>query len=170
MKKSIPLVLAFLFIAGVVCAADPVEGYWLSVDEKTGKVTAGWYIYQQGGKLFGKIMSLADVEPTALAKDCKESYAGFPIAGRVNKMPIVGSPWIYGLSMDKPGAWSGGKIIDPSDGAEWNCKIIFHPANGKEYKIDTLQMRGSGFMGIGRSQYWRKSDQVTASSLRPPAK
>ena len=167
MKKGITLVLAFLFVAGVLCAADPVEGYWLSVDEKTNKVTAGWFIYQQGGKLYGKIVSLADVEITALATDCKESYPGFPVAGRVNKMTIVGSPWIYGLSMDKPGEWSGGTIIDPASGSAYNCKIVFHPANGKEYKIDTLQMRGSGFLGIGRSQYWRKSDQATASSLRP---
>jgi hypothetical protein len=41
------LVLIFIGIA----AADPVEGFWISVDDKTGKATAGWQIYIEGGKL-----------------------------------------------------------------------------------------------------------------------
>jgi hypothetical protein len=32
---------------------------------------------------------------------------------------------------------------------------------------DVLEMRGEIGLGIGRSQFWQKSDQQTASSLRP---
>jgi uncharacterized protein (DUF2147 family) len=169
MKKGITLAFGFVFlyVTGIVFAADPVEGYWLSVDEKTNRVTAGWYIYQQGGKLYGKILSLADVRRDALAEDCKDSYPGFPTPGRVSRMTVVGTIWIYGLSRVKTGEWSGGTVIDPASGSAYDCKIVFHPADGKDYRIDTLQMRGSGFLGIGRSQYWRKTDEQTASSLRP---
>ncbi|MDR1837500.1 MAG: DUF2147 domain-containing protein, partial [Treponema sp.] len=58
MKKTALLIV--LFAAAVFCFADPVEGFWLSVDEKTNQVTAGWHIYQEGGRLYGKILSIAN--------------------------------------------------------------------------------------------------------------
>jgi uncharacterized protein (DUF2147 family) len=168
MKKIAVLLCVMLTAAGICFAADPAEGYWLSVDEKTGKVTAGWEIYQQGGKLYGRILSLADHAPDVLADKCKESYPNFPAAGKVNRMPVTGTPWIFGLTPDRQsGQWSGGNVIDPNDGKIYRCKIIFHAADGGKYKTDTLEMRGEIGLGIGRSQFWQKADQSTASSLRP---
>jgi uncharacterized protein (DUF2147 family) len=154
-------------IAGFCFAADPAEGSWLSIEEKTGNTTAGWQVYQQGGKLLGKILSMAEHPKTVQAERCKESYAGFPVAGKVNQMTVVGTPWIYGLSMDKPGEWSGGSIINPEDGKLYKCKIIFRSADGKKFKTDVLEMRGEIGLGIGRSQFWQKTDEKTASSLGP---
>jgi len=166
--KMIVLMIILCCVGGICFAADSVEGYWLSVDEKTGKVTAGWQIYQEGGKLFGKILSLADDPPDVIADKCKESYKGFPVSGKVNQMKVIGAPWIFGLKMDKPGIWSGGNIIDPADGNMYQCKITFHAAgSSNKYKEDTLEMRGEIGLGIGRSQFWKKSDAATASSLRP---
>jgi uncharacterized protein (DUF2147 family) len=161
------LFLALFIIDGICLAADPVEGYWLSVDEKTGKVTAGWHIYQESGKLFGKIVSMADYPSDMLAIPCKDSYAGFPVAGKVNQMTVVGTPWIFGLSSSKPGEWSGGSIVNAEDGKMYKCKITYRAADGKKYMTDVLEMRGEIGLGIGRSQFWQKSDQQTASSLRP---
>ncbi|MDR0590156.1 MAG: DUF2147 domain-containing protein, partial [Spirochaetaceae bacterium] len=76
MKKGIVLAVVFVLGAGVFLAADPVEGYWVSVDEKTGKTTAGWEIYQSGGKLYGKILGVVGYPPDVKADKCKESYAG----------------------------------------------------------------------------------------------
>jgi len=167
MKKIFTLVFTLSVVAGFCfAAADPVEGYWLSIDEKTGKTTAGWYVYQEGGKLYGKILSTNDPKDTVATK-CKESYPGFPVAGNVNQMTIAGTPWIFGLSMDKPGEWSGGSIIDPQDGKIYKCKIIYRNADGKKYKTDVLEMRGEIGLGLGRSQFWQKADQKTASSLGP---
>ena len=167
MKKNIAIFL-MLFIATVFrLAADPVEGYWLSIDEKTGKVTAGWMIYQEGGKLYGKILSMADFSGNVLAENCKDSYQGFPVSGRVSQMPVVGTPWIFGLSADRPGEWSGGSVINPEDGRMYRCRIIFRAADGRRYQNNTLEMRGEIGLGIGRSQFWRKTDEETASSLRP---
>jgi len=167
MKKTIVLLIILCCVGGICFAADAVEGYWLSIDEKTGKVTAGWQIYQEGGKLFGKILSTADEPPDVIADKCKESYQGFPVPGKVNQMKVAGTPWIFGLTQDKPGQWSGGNIIDPGDGKMYKCKITFHAADGKKFKTDTLEMRGEIGLGIGRSQFWQKSDANTASSLRP---
>lgn len=165
MKKNIFLFLALFIITGFYLAADPVEGFWLSVDEKTGEVTAGWHIYQQNGVLYGRILSFSDKSEGLLAARCKESYPGFPVSGKVNQMPVIGTPWIYGLSSKKAGEWSGGTVVNPEDGNSYRCKITFRPADGRRYPVDTLEMRGEIGLGIGRSQFWRKSDEQTASSL-----
>jgi uncharacterized protein (DUF2147 family) len=165
MKKLIAL-WVILTVAICVCFADPVEGFWISVDDKTNKATAGWEIYQQGGKLYGKILSIAGFPQEELAKTCKESYQGFPVAGKVNQMRVVGTSWIFGLTQSKAGQWSGGHVIDPNDGKMYKCKITFRPADGKRYATDTLEMRGEIGLGIGRSQFWRKSTRMEASGLR----
>jgi uncharacterized protein (DUF2147 family) len=173
MKKSIFIVCALLTLGGICFAAgppeskDPAEGFWLSVDDKTGKVTAGWEIYRQDGKLFGRVLSTAEHPADVIAANCKESYRGFPAAGKVNRMKVVGTPWIFGLSLEKPGQWTGGNVIDPADGNMYKCKITFRAADGAKYKTDTLEMRGEIGLGIGRSQYWRKATREEAGGLRP---
>jgi uncharacterized protein (DUF2147 family) len=162
MKKY--LMWCALVMAAGLCFADPVEGYWLSVDEKTEKVTAGWEIYVKEGKLYGKVLSSAlPEEPNR----CRDSYRDFPVPGRVSELPMIGTPWIFGLVMDRPGRWKDGHIIDPTTGHLYKCRIIYHPANSGRYKTDTLEMRGEIGLGIGRSQFWRRAARELASSLRP---
>jgi uncharacterized protein (DUF2147 family) len=167
MKKMTALVLGSLLLGGFCFAGDPAEGYWLSIDDKSGKITAGWEIYQQGGKLYGKVLSTAEHPAGVVAARCKESYRGFPLPGKVNEMKVAGSPWIFGLSMEKPGQWKDGNVIDPGNGNMYKCKITFHAADGVKYKADTLEMRGELSLGIGRSQFWRKSTREEAGGLRP---
>ncbi|MDR3334872.1 MAG: DUF2147 domain-containing protein [Treponema sp.] len=164
--KKITALCVGLFLSARLFAADPVEGYWVSVDDKTGKVTAGWELYQTEGKLYGKMLSVADFPQQVKAGACKDSYRGFPVAGKVNELLVVGTPWIFGLMMEKPGQWSGGNIIDPQNGNMYKCKITFRPVDGKRFKIDTLEMRGEIGLGIGRSQFWRKSTREEAAGLR----
>jgi uncharacterized protein (DUF2147 family) len=156
--------LLILAVSGFGFALDPVEGYWLSVDEKSGKVTAGWEIYQLDNKLYGKVLSSAEPDQP---NRCKESYRGFPAAGRVNEMPMIGTPWIFGLSADRPGHWRGGHIIDPTTGNLYRCRITFHEADGSRYKTDTLEMRGEIGLGIGRSQFWQRATRELAVSQHP---
>jgi uncharacterized protein (DUF2147 family) len=147
-------------------AADPAEGFWFSIDEKTGRVTAGWEVYQQDGKLFGKPLSTAEHAPDLKAVLCKESYPGFPVPGKVREMPILGTPWIFGLTLEKTGHWSGGNVINVLDGSIYRCKIIYRPADGKRFLTDTLEMRGEIGFGIGRSQFWQKTTRQQALSLK----
>jgi len=164
--KRVVFLMVFVAVA-VFCFADSVEGFWLSIDENTNQVTAGWHIYQEGGRLYGKILSTATEPRGVIADRCRESYRNFPVAGRVNTMPVVGTPWIYGLTRQREGVWTGGHVVNPEDGGIYNCKITFHPADGRRYASDTLEMRGEIGLGIGRSQYWRKTDEATASNLWP---
>jgi uncharacterized protein (DUF2147 family) len=166
MKRFIILCGVLACCAALNLAADPVEGFWISVDEKSGKITAGWEIYQQDGKLYGKILSIAGFSQEERAGACKESYRGFPVAGNVREMRVVGTPWIFGLSREREGRWHNGSVIDPNDGNMYQCRIVFHAADGNRYKVDTLEMRGELFLGIGRSQFWQKSTQADAGGLR----
>jgi len=159
-KRTLFIVIFLLFAAGFCFAADSAEGFWISVDDKSGKVTAGWEIYADGDTLYGKILSVADYPQDARAVKCKDSYRGFPLPGKVSEMPVVGTLWIFGLSRDKPGVWTGGHVIDPNDGNMYKCRITYHP------KTDTLEMRGEIGLGIGRSQFWRKSSREEAAALR----
>lgn len=164
MKKFI-VVLAALLVGTFCFAKDPCEGYWLSVDEKTNEVTAAWLITVEDGVLKGTITSSAGHPKDSLALDCKGKgpYADFPHKGNLWEMPVVGTYWIYNMKQDGEGKWSGGSIVNPQDGKKYKCKITFHAADGKKYKEDTLEMRGEIGAGIGRSQYWKRTDEATAN-------
>jgi uncharacterized protein (DUF2147 family) len=145
-------------------ALDPVEGFWFSIDEKSGQVTAGWEIYESGGLLYGKMVSLAGRSGSEPAVLCKKSYQGFPVAGEVNQMPLAGTPWIFGLRREHEGTWAGGHVVNPEDGNMYKCKITYHPAEGS--RAEALEMRGEVGLGIGRSQQWRRCTREEAAGLR----
>ena len=167
MKKLITIMVAFLLLGTMCFAADPTEGFWISVDEKTGQETAGWQILQSGGKLTGKILSVADQPQDTKATGGKgKSYDNFMNGKDVSNFTTVDTNWIWDLTKQEEGKWANGYIIDPSDGKRYKCKITFHKADGKKYKTDTLEMRGEIGMGIGRSQYWKKATEAEASALR----
>lgn len=165
--KKIMTVLASLILFGTLCfAADPAEGYWVSVDEKTNEETAGWKIWQEGGKLYGKILSLAGKPQDEMTTGGKgKSYDNFMNGVDVGTLRTVGTTWIWDLSNQGNGKWANGYIIDPGDGKRYKCRITFHKADGKKYKTDTLEMRGE--VGpFGRSQFWKSSTEEEASGLK----
>lgn len=164
MERIIGLFFVVFAAAGLCFASDPVEGYWLNID-KHGKPDSGWHIYAENGILYGKIISMADKTVPSLAHRCRERYTDFPVEGIVNQMPLLGTPWIFGLSLVKTGEWSGGHIVNAEDGRQYKCKITFRPADGKRFLVDTIEMRGEIGLGIGRSVYWQKADFEKASSL-----
>jgi uncharacterized protein (DUF2147 family) len=165
MKKILGLCF-FLFSAASLCFADdPVIGYWLGVDDKSGNISI-WELYLLNDNLCGKIVAAPKTPPNARAGRCRASYGGFPLPGKVNEMTVIGTPWIFGLTMERPGQWINGSIINPEDGKIYKCTITFHPADGKRYETDTLEMRGEIGLGIGRSEFWRKSSAQEVSALR----
>ncbi len=165
MKKSFVICFILAFFTGLLFAADPVEGYWISVDEKTQKDTAGWEIWQEEGILYGKIISVADNPQDATAGGENKSYDNFCNGAKVSSLKVIGTTWIWGLTNQAEGKWANGFIIDPDNGSRYKCKITFHKADGKKYNEDTLEMRGE--VGpFGRSQFWKKATKEAAGALR----
>ncbi|HZK19831.1 MAG TPA: DUF2147 domain-containing protein [Treponemataceae bacterium] len=164
--KRVFATLCVLFVAfGFLYAKDPLEGCWKSIDDETGVVTAYWKIYQVEGELRGEIMSIPEKPADTVASAVESSYKGHPCGDDtdLSKEPVIGTPWIWGLSSTKIGEWRNGSIVDAGNGSRYTCAITFHAAGSKISRkklavVDTLEMRGSiGF--IGRSQYWERADE-----------
>ena len=165
MAKGILVCFFALFCMGLAVAEDVVNGLWKSIDEKNGKITATWKIYEKDNVLYGEIITVPGQSDETLATACKGPYKNFPVTGDLTKMPVVGLPFIYGLKMRAAGQWDSGNIIDPADGKFYKCKIAFHAAD-KRFKTDVLEMRGEIGLGIGRSQFWERTTEDEIATLR----
>jgi uncharacterized protein (DUF2147 family) len=118
MKKLLfVVVLSCMLGSGIVLAADSPVGMWKTVDDKTGKVKSEVQIYEQGGKLFGKITSLADPidkqGKPRICSDCKGADKDKPIVGLVIVKDLVRSKDRY----------KGGTILDPEDGKVYKAEL-----------------------------------------------
>lgn len=157
-KKIIP-VMCFLFvftcITGTVCArtiqSDPAEGFWKSIDDKTGNTTGIWKLYiASDDRLYGELVWIPDVDPRALAATCTKvsSYDDIPFSGNPAERTVLNTPWLYKVQYVSPGVWKQGHIIDPTDGNHYYGGITYD--NGKLKMRGSLDKRG----WFGRSQVW----------------
>ncbi|MCF7954074.1 MAG: DUF2147 domain-containing protein [Spirochaetales bacterium] len=158
------LVVLVIFSAAALTAADPCEGYWKSIDEETGEATAFWRIYTQGNKLFGEIVKITDKPDDTIAENVESSYKDFPVNGDLSKGPVLGVPWIYNLEKRRTGHWRRGNIIDPNDGKNYGCEIIFHERDGDDYMVDTLEVRGK-ILFFYRAQEWERSSKAEVDAF-----
>lgn len=169
MKKIISLIFSFIFLTGVVFAADPAVGLWKSVDDKTGEITAIWNIYEKDGKLFGEIAAVVNYPQNVIASACKESYKNFPKSGTVNKMTTVGTPWIFNMVKESDGNWKDGNIVNPEDGKMYGCVIKYLNAGekNKSYKAKEPTLAMAGTVGpIKVFQYWIKATQADVKAIQ----
>ena len=134
------LVNALVRVAPGLAADSPV-GKWNTVDEKTGKVVSEVELYDQGGKLFGKITGLTEPnDAQGKPKICSKCQ------GADKDKPIVGLVILKDLSASGD-RYKGGTIVDPEDGKTYKAEVW--PEDGK------LKVRG--YLGIFyRTQTWQK--------------
>jgi hypothetical protein len=88
MKSLFAIVLLYGgFLAGEVMAAESPIGRWNTIDEKSGKVTSVVEVYDQGGKVFGKITGLTepndDKGKPKICTKCPGSDKDKPVVGLV---------------------------------------------------------------------------------------
>lgn len=140
MNSGLLLVVALLFSASAL-AQSPV-GEWRTIDDETGEPKSIVEIYEQDGKLFGKIVRILPEGRSSICDDCEGEYAG---------RELIGAVILRDLERDGD-EWDGGKITDPKNGKTYNVKMSLQDAN-------TLDVRGFikvPLMGsaIGRTQTW----------------
>ena len=145
--KTIKTLILAAGIAGLLCqgaaqAADSPVGTWKTVDDKTGKVMSDVEIYEQDGKLFGKITGLTEpVDDEGQPKICAECK------GADKDQPIVGLVIVQNL-VPHGERYKGGTILDPEDGKVYKAEIWIQ--EGK------LMVRG--YLGIFfKTQTWLKA-------------
>lgn len=140
MNSGLLLAVALLFSAGAF-AQTPI-GEWRTIDDETGEPKSVVEIYEQDGKLFGKIVQILPEGTTTICDECEGEYAG---------QELVGAVILRDLEADGD-AWGGGKITDPKNGKTYSVKMSLDGA-------DTLNVRGFikvPLMGsaLGRTQTW----------------
>ena len=104
-------------LAASALAADSPVGRWKTVDSKTGKATSEVEIYEQGGKLFGRIASRPDPnDVSGKPKTCTKC------SGSDKDKPILGLVIIRDLVL-KGDRYKDGTILDPEDGKVYKGEI-----------------------------------------------
>jgi len=134
--------LAVVWAAGMALAALPDEtpvGVWKTVDDKSGKVRSNVEIYEQDGKLFGKILSIPDPDgPDGRPKIC------IKCPGADKDKPIVGLVIIRNLTANGD-RYTGGTIMDPEEGKVYRAEIW----------VENGRLRVRGYLGpFYRTQTW----------------
>ena len=132
------VVLLMLFIS-VTISAQSVLGQWKTVDDETGEEKSIVEIYEENGKVYGKIIEIFDPEKRDLpCKFCK---------GDDHNKPVLGLKIIK--DMVKSGnAYKKGTITNPEDGKVYECRLKLDEDNSNK-----LQVRGYVAF-FYRTQYW----------------
>jgi uncharacterized protein (DUF2147 family) len=135
------LFIGFLPVSGH--ASDPASpvGVWKTVDDNTGLPKAIVRIYEQDGKLFGRIEQ--SFKPGSADRVC------VPCTDERKNQPIIGLIIIRNMHLDGD-EYNGGDILDPESGSVYRCKM--HVEQGER-----LVLRGYiGFSLLGRTQTWER--------------
>lgn len=142
MRKSFLLALFLCLVSFTWAQAQkgsPI-GTWVNADGK-----AHIEIYQNGDKLFGKIVWLK--EPNRNGKPKQDMHNPDP---KLQQRPILGMVMLRDFEPAGNGKWEDGKIYDPESGKEYSCYM-------KMLGADKMEVKGYiGISLIGRSQTWTR--------------
>jgi uncharacterized protein (DUF2147 family) len=138
--------LTLLFASSALAQEASPIGRWTTIDDETKKPKSVIAIYEENGKLYGKIEKLfrePNEEPNPVCDKCE---------GALKNQPILGMVILRDLKKDDD-EWTGGTILDPSNGKTYKAKIAVEDG-GKKLKV-------RGFIGlslIGRTQRWVRAE------------
>jgi uncharacterized protein (DUF2147 family) len=142
MLKWIATAVGYMIAVNLAFGADSPLGKWNTIDDKTGKVKSEVQLYDQGGKLYGKITGLP--EPNDAQGKPKVCTA---CKGADKDQPIVGLVIIKDLAADGE-RFKGGTILDPEDGKVYKAEVWTEG--------DKLKVRG--YLGpFYKTQTWAKA-------------
>ncbi len=142
MALIVPAIAAFHGAASFAAEPDSPLGLWKTFDDRTGNARAIVRIYEQDGKLFGKIVR--SFKPGSESRVCDEC------TDERKNQPIIGLLILRNMKRTEDG-YGGGDILDPESGSVYRCKFRLEQGGAK------LVVRG--FIGIsllGRTQTWER--------------
>lgn len=141
MKKQIFYSVIFVLTAIFSGHSQTVLGKWKTIDDESGKPKSVVEIYENNGKIYGKVVEIFDkTKEGKLCEECEGAKKNKPIKGMV----------ILENLKKKGSSWESGTILDPSSGKEYKCTLTLE-------NKDKLKVRGYvGISLIGRTQYWER--------------
>ena len=126
-------------------ASSPV-GQWKTVDDVTGKINSDVRIWEENGKLYGRIEKLIDGDSNDPDPRC------IRCSGDLKDQRLVGLRILWDLTPDG-NRWTGGEILDPDTGRIYRCSIALGDG-GKKLKVHGF----IGFSLLGRTEYWLRDE------------
>ena len=146
MKFIAFIATAVLSIAPAFADSGSPVGLWKNIDDVSGKPKALIRITEANGVLQGKIEQLFREPNEDPAPKCDKC------AGARKDQPVLGMTILSGLKKDGD-EYSGGEILDPSDGEVYKSKLRLTDGGKK------LSVRGYiGVPMLGRSQTWVRQE------------
>ena len=131
--------------SGSSASTTPV-GRWQTVDHATGKIDSVVVVWEENGKLYGRIDRLVNPDPNDSDPRCVRC------SGDLKDRSLVGLRIIWDLTKNGD-QWSGGVIVDPNSGKAYRCSIAVTDGGKK------LRVRGFiGFSLLGRTEYWLRDE------------
>lgn len=138
MKKN--LLLFLIFILSLSISSQSIFGKWKTIDGQTGKEKAIVEIYNEGGKVFGKIIEiLQPKDKGALCEKCEDKEKNKPVLGLVLIKNMLKDGKYY----------RKGTIFDPEYGKKFKCRLMLTEDS------DVLQVRGY-IAFLYSTQYWER--------------
>lgn len=137
--RLLPIYL--LICATTLGNAQTAVGTWKTVDDKSGEARSHISIYEQQGKLYGKIIRTLDPSDPPTCNSCSGERKG---------QPIIGMEIITAASRDGDQQWAG-KIYDPDSDATYKLVMWL------EEDPNVLYVRGKHWTGLYRTQTWERA-------------
>jgi len=138
--KNLIIFMVSVALSASAIAQSPI-GKWKTIDDVENREKSIVEIYEQNGKLHGKIIKLfrlPDEDPDQCSGERKDQK-------------VLGMEILWDLKKDG-NEWNGGKVLDPKNGRVYDCYIEMESE-------DKLKLRGFiGFSLLGRTQYWYRSE------------
>ena len=124
--------------------SQSVLGTWKTIDDATGDAKAYVELYQENGKLYGKI--------TKLLEEGREDAICIKCKGALKDKPVVGIKVIDGFEPTSDGEYKGSKLLDPEQGKTYKGKVWLDPDNPNQLKV-------RGYIAfLYRTQTWHRTE------------
>ncbi|MCC7504054.1 MAG: DUF2147 domain-containing protein [Saprospiraceae bacterium] len=127
-----------LLLGAFTLTAQSITGVWKTIDDENGQAKSHVQLYEQGGKMYGKVVKILTNRPDRICEKCPGDRHNQPVMNMV----------ILENMVPKDGFYQSGRILDPEKGKWYNCKMWL-----KDGDPNVLVVRG--FVGpFYRTQYW----------------
>jgi uncharacterized protein (DUF2147 family) len=134
-----------------------VFGYWKRIDEDTGKPLSIFRLWEDKGKLIGKIVKVFPKQGQKAQALCSEC------SGAQHDKPVTGLIFLWGFSREEGNAnkWVDGKVLNPEDGKTYNCEV--------ELAEDGKTLNVFGYMRllfkVGGTSKWQRATPEEIQAL-----
>ena len=137
--------LIFLFSSMLpIGQSQSVFGKWKTIDDRTGKPKAIIEIYEEDGKMHGKVIEIVE--------EGKENFICTKCEGDMKDKPVLGMTIIEDAEHHGNGVYKGDTLFDPQQAMTFRCKLWLNPENPDELKV-------RGYLAfIYRTQTWVRVD------------